>query len=376
VGRDDGRIRVLWLAKGLGPGGMERLLVNHARVGDRDRFEYHAAYLVPRPGSVVDELRDLGVESIRLTDGNPVDPRWVARLRHEVNERHIDVVHAHSPMPAAMARPALRAMPHRPALVYTEHNTWDCYGRATWTANVVTYPLDDAQFAVSIDARDSMPARLGRHVEPLTHGIDLAAVAAQAELRDDARKELGAGPDDVVVITVAHLRAEKAYDVLLRAARRVLDEHPNAMFVSVGHGPLEAEMQALHRELGLGDRFRFLGFRSDAVRLMAGADVLALSSHQEGLPLTYMESTALGLPIVSTAVGGLVDHVEPEVSGLLVPPGDPMALADALGRVVADPELRAALGRGAAAHAPTFDAATSVRRQEAVYTELVAKGRR
>lgn len=375
MGRDDGRIRVLWLAKGLGPGGMERLLVNHARVGDRDRFEYHAAYLVPRPGSVVDELEQLGVPVVRLTDGSAVDPRWVASLRNEVRARGIDVVHAHSPMPAAMARPALRAMPERPRLVYTEHNTWDCYGRATWLANVATYPLDDAQLSVSIDARDSMPARLGRRVEPLTHGIDLQAVAAHATERDQARAELGAADDDVVVMTVAHLRTEKAYDVLLRAARIVVDEHPRARFVSIGHGPLEQQMHALRDELGLGERFRFLGFRSDAVHLMAGADVLALSSHQEGLPLTYMESTALGVPIVSTAVGGLVDHVEPEVSGLLVPPGDPVALAAALGRVVGDDELRARLAAGAAAHAPTFDAARAVRRQEALYEQLVRGGR-
>lgn len=371
MGRGDRRIRVLWLAKGLGPGGMERLLVNHARVADTARFEYAAAYLVDRPNSVIPELAALGVRSIRLTDGDPRDPRWTRRLRGMVSDHEIDVVHAHSPMPAAMARPVLRAMSDGPRLVYTEHNTWDCYGRPTWTANVTTYPLDHAQFAVSRDARDSMPALLARRVEPLTHGIDLDLVRAAGVERASVRAELGLTPDDVAVITVAHFRTEKGYEVLLSAARQVLDSNPNAVFLSVGHGPLEAQVKAMHVDLGLGDRFRFLGFRSDAVRLMAGADIFTLSSHQEGLPVTFMEASALGLPTVATAVGGLVDHVVQGVSGVLVPPGDPDALAHALTEVISDPELRARLAIGAARSPTAFDASAAVRRQEAVYAELV-----
>ena len=172
----DGRTRVLWLVKGLGPGGMERLLVNHARFGDRDRFAYQAAYLVDRPNSVVGELEDLGVPCTRLGGGRDIDPRWLSRLRALVVAEAIDVVHVHSPMPAAMARPVLRALRRRPSIVYTEHNTWDCYGRTTRVANLLTYALDDAQFAVSTTAAASPPSHLAARVEVLTHGIDLDAV--------------------------------------------------------------------------------------------------------------------------------------------------------------------------------------------------------
>lgn len=371
-GTDD-RIRVLWLSKGLGPGGMERLLVHHAAVGDSDRFSYSAAYLVDRPNSVVPELEALGVECIPLVGGRDVDPRWTLRLREVVRRRGIDVVHAHSPMPAALARPVLRSMRSAPKLVYTEHNTWDCYGRTTWAANIATYPIDDAQFSVSREARDSMPSRLARRVEPLTHGIDLDAVAVHRGERDAVRGELGVGETDVMVITVAHFRTEKGYEVLLEAAREVLDQNPHALFFSVGHGPLEAEVRSMHAELGLGDRFRFLGFRADAPRLMAGADVFCLSSHQEGLPVSFMEASALGLPTVATAVGGLVDHVVHRESGMLVRPGRPSELASALGEVVADAELRARLGDGALTAAPAFDAAVAVQRQEAVYDDLVRR---
>lgn len=362
---------VLWLAKGLGPGGMERLLVHHARAGDRERFRYLAAYLVDRPNSVVPELEELGVPCHRLgAHRRADDPRWLGELHALVRDEGVKVVHGHSPLPTALARPMLRGGRRRPAIVYTEHNTWDCYGRATRWANLVTYPLDDAQFAVSREAAASPPARLAARVEVLTHGIDLDAVAAHRASRDRLRAELGLAPDTVVVTTVANLRREKAYDVLLDAAATVLADHDDVVFLSVGHGQLTDEMHRRAAEMGLGDRFRFLGFRADALDLLAASDVFTLASRQEGLPVAYMEATALGLPAVVTAVGGLPDHVDDGVSGALVSPESPEALASALGRVVGDPGLRARWGAAALEHAAAFDAAVAVRRQEQVYAEL------
>lgn len=368
--RGDGRrICVLWVAKGLGPGGMERLLVNHARFGDRERFEYHAAYVVERPESVVGELEDLGVPCHRLGTGG-TDPRWPFALRSLARRIDADVVHSHSPLPAAAARLVSRSGRSRPALVYTEHNTWDCYGRATRLANSLTYRLDDARFAVSTEAAACAPTGLRRPPEVLTHGIDVEGVRAAGADRRAVRAEIGASESTTVVTTVANLRTEKAYDVLLPAARQVLDRHPDVVFLAVGHGPRRAELEDLHRRLGLGDRFRFLGFRKDAVRLMGASDVFALSSRQEGLPVAFMEATALGLPVVSTAVGGLPDFVDDGTTGLLVRPEDAGQLATALGRLVEDPELRARLAEGSAKLADTFDARTAVRRQEQVYEEL------
>lgn len=364
------QVRVLWLAKGLGPGGMERLLVNHARVGDRERFSYRAAHVVDRPDSVVPELEELGVPCTRLG----VDRPWPQDLRRLIREERIDVVHTHSPLPAAVARSlCAAARPARPH-VYTEHNTWDCYVRTTRLANAVTYPLDAATFAVSNDARRSVPAPLRRRVEVLTHGIDLEAARSHRAEREPARAELGLTERDVLVLTVAHLRVEKGYDVLLRAARDVVDRHAEVVFASVGHGPLEDELRRAHARSGLGGRFRFLGFRPDVGRLLAAADVFCLASRQEGLPVAFMEATAMGVPTVATAVGGLVDHVRegPDSPGVLVPPDDPAALGAALGRLVADAALRRRMGAAAEVESRHFDASHAVRRQEAVYARLVA----
>ena len=100
-----------------------------------------------------------------------------------------------------MTRLAFSAQRNGPRLVYTEHNTWDCYGATTRALNALTYPLDEAQFAVSATVRDSVPRALSRRLEPLTHGIDLEEVRRAASLRKATRASLGVGHNDVVVAT-------------------------------------------------------------------------------------------------------------------------------------------------------------------------------
>lgn len=370
MGQTGDPTRVLWLAKGLGPGGMERLLVTHAQVGDRDRFEYHAAYLVDRPHSVTAELEAAGVPCHRLGTGSSRDVLWTRELRALVRRIGADVVHVHSPMPAALARPALRTMRGRPAVVYTEHNSWDCYGRATRLANALTYPLDDAQLAVSDAAAASPPGPLGRRVETLVHGIDVDAVAKHGPEREAARAELGVADDTIVVVNVANLRREKAHDNLLAAVALAVPRAPELVVLCVGQGPLADTLAAERDRLGLGDHVRFLGFRDDVHRLLAAADVFCLASHHEGLPVALMEASAAGLPTVATAVGGVPSVVDDGRNGLLVPPGDAPALADALVRVAHEPDLRERLAGGALATAARFDATAAVARIESVYASV------
>jgi len=367
---NDRRIGVLWVAKGLGPGGMERLLVNHARLGDRDRFTYRAAYVVDRPNSVVGELEELDVPCHRLGPGGGVT--WLRDLLALVRRPDIDVVHVHSPLPAAAARPMLRFLPRSSAAVYTEHNTWDCYGRPTRLANAVTYPLDQARFAVSRDAAASAPPWLARRTVVLTHGVDIDRVRSHGPARRQARANLGVSDGEVLVVTVANLRREKAYDVLLDAAAQIVATSPEVRFVSAGQGPLRDELLARRDELGLGDRFRFLGFRQDVLDLVAAADVFALSSRREGLPVAYMEACALGVPSVVTAVGGLPESVRDGIDGRLVEPGSATALSRALLEVVRDPGLRARMAAAASAGAGRFDARHAITEQERVYRQLVA----
>lgn len=369
VGRD--ALRVLWLTKGLGPGGAERLLVALARTIDRDRFAATAAYLLPEKNHLVGELGEAGVTALCLEGSSEHDLRWARRLRRLVVDRGIDVVHVHAPYPAAVARPLLHSLGRRrPAIVYTEHNSWEGYGPATRWANALTYPLDDARLAVSPAALASMPAPFRRRTEVLVHGIDLAGVAAHRANRDRVRAELEIPDATVVVVTLANLRAHKDYPTLLGAARRTLDTGAAIRVVAVGQGPLEAEVRTLADRLGLGDAFQLLGYRSDALDVLAAGDIFTLSSRAEGYPVALMEALALGLPVVATAVGGIPEAVRSGVEGLTVPAGRPDLLGEALATLAGDAERRATLGAAARERSALFDIRRATARIEAVYNEV------
>jgi glycosyltransferase involved in cell wall biosynthesis len=143
-------------------------------------------------------------------------------------------------------------------------------------------------------------------------------------------------------------------------------------FAAAGQGALEDALKVRHRELGLGDRFQFLGHRSDALRLLTGADVFVLASHQEGLPVVLMEAMSVGAPVVATSVGGVPQVIHDDVNGLLVSPGRPDCLARALMRITADPELRRRLARQAGKDSAAFDIARASGEIEDIYRGLLA----
>jgi glycosyltransferase involved in cell wall biosynthesis len=367
---------VLSLIKGLGPGGAERLLVNAAAVRDRDRFAYETAYLLPWKDALVPELEADGVAVHCLGGGAEHDVRWAVRLRRLLVAKRFDVLHVHSPYVASIARLVACTVPRasRPALVSTEHNGWSSFALPTRLLNAATLPLSDAVITVSSHVERSIWKPFRRRSETIVHGIPLARVRAALAGRDDVRAELGAPPDVVLVGTVANYTPQKDWPNLLRAARLVADAGARIRFCAVGQGPLEEEVQALHRELALESVVRITGYRPDAVRLMAGCDVFVLASRFEGLPVALMEALVLGLPVVATEVGGVPEAITSGVEGVLVPPERPDRLAAALQDLAAEPEARARMAQAARARGEDFDITRAVRVIESIY-EDVTRGR-
>jgi glycosyltransferase involved in cell wall biosynthesis len=367
-------IRVLWLVKGLGPGGAERLMVAAAGAHDRRAVSLRAAYLLPWKDALVGDLEALDVGCTCLDVRDERDVRWAIRLRRLLIDHPVDVLHAQSPYPAGIARLVVRTLPRRvrPRLVYTVHNTWTSFSTPTrWLAGA-TYGLDAADVAVSEVVRSTLGPRARRRTETVVHGIDLVGVRAQRGARAAIRAELGLAPDELVLGTVANFRAQKDYPNLLAAARLLVDRGVPVRIVAVGQGPQEAETRALHASLGLGDRVVLTGRRDDAVAVMGACDAFVMASNNEGLPVAIMEALALGLPVVSTAVGGIPEAIADGVEGLLVPARDPDALAAAITRIVEDPALRARLADGAAVAGDRYDIRTTTARLEAIYREVVA----
>jgi glycosyltransferase involved in cell wall biosynthesis len=369
------RIRVLWLIKGLGPGGAERLLVAAAELRDRAAFDYRAAYLLPWKDHLVGELEAAGVPVRCLETRDERDVRWAARLRSLLVESPVDVVHIHSPYVAGIARVVIRTLPARtrPRVVVTEHNAWSTYTSTTRWLNAATSGLDDATITVSDEVKGSLRGRAAARATVIAHGIPVQHVRSQRAARASARQELGVAPDTVLLGTVANYVAKKDYPNLLHAARRLRSRQPDVRWCAVGQGPKAESIHALRHELGLDEVVLLPGYRPDAVRLMAACDVFVLASRFEGLPVALMEACALGLPIVATAVGGVPEAIEDGVQGRLVPPARPDLLADAIEELLVDPERRAAMADASAALAEKYDAARAVREIEAIYRRVVER---
>ena len=367
------RLKVLWLIKGLGPGGAERLLVSAARVRDRAAFDVDVAYLLPWKGDLSGALAAQGVGVLCLGAASRWDPRWATALRRLLREERYDIIHNHSPMVAAICRLAVRSLPadDRPVLISTEHNTWSSHGPMTRLANRATFGMDSAHIAVSEDTRGSIPTRLRPQVETIVHGLVLADAEAARTGRAEMRQRLGFTATDIVVTTVANYRSHKGYPDLLAAARTVTSERPYVQFVAIGQGPLAAEVRQERDRLGLADRFRLLDQRDDVLDVLAASDVFVLASRFEGYPVALMEALAIGLPVVATAVGGIPDAVRDHVSGILVPPGQARQMAAVLTTVADDAGLRRRLAEGALCSGGTYDIGEAVRRIECLYREVL-----
>jgi glycosyltransferase involved in cell wall biosynthesis len=378
-GADRGRpARVLLLIKCLDYGGAERLLVDMTARGDRTSFEYEAAYVLKERHRLADDMRSTGTPVHALGARGDWDLKWIMALRRLLVDRHYDLIHFHLPYAASLGRLVVQSLPKesRPKLVYTQHCTWDEMGASVRMLNRATIGLDDALVTVSEASREGLPETLRPRAQVVIHGVD---VSRSAELRTDrerirreVRDELGVPPGDVLVLAVANLRPEKGYDVLLEAARILQAGDAPVSFAAAGYGPLDDELHRIHGDLGLGDRFRFLGPRADVLRLMTGADVFVLPSHHEGLPVAVMEATSAGLPLVMTAVGEIPGLFTDGVDALLVPPGRADLLATSLERVVRDPALREELGKAALDRSAIFDVTSAAHEVEDIYRRLLA----
>ncbi|MCG8462660.1 MAG: glycosyltransferase [Holophagales bacterium] len=367
-------IRVAHLIHGLGLGGAQQVIRFLVRERNPDEFE-HRVYTCH--GGVFEEpIRRAGAEVRVLPRRIPkFDPFWVGAMARAMRDDAIDLVHGHlfgDTLHGYLAAKRVGLLP----MVMTLHNTVTARTRLQlrgyrWLLGRRTVPVACAGFV-----RTSFLEHMGAVAEPIRaieNGIsaeDLGDGARQRARRMFA--ELGVPGDSRVFGTVGRLAEQKAYPLLFQALTRA-PESPPIHLLMLGDGPLAGDLQQRVVELGLEDRVTFAGFRNDVPRLLPGLDALVFSSRFEGLPMALLEAMSAGLPTVATRVGGMPEALDDGESGLLVPAGDAEALADAMGRLAGDAELRRRLGRGARERFERdFTARAMTRRYEELYREVMA----
>lgn len=376
------RLRVVHVITRLELGGAQQNTLYCVRHHDRARFD--VALVAGVGGMLDDDARAIPDATVDLVPylRHPISPvgdaRAVGRLAAAFRALAPDVVHTHSSKAGILGRLAAVRAGVR-TIVHTVHgwsfnDTQDGLRRRVYaglerhvakrTTRLVCVARADVERGLALGIGDP-----GRY-RVLRSGIELGAYRRAANVRAAARSAWGFGEDVTVVGTLANFKPQKAPLDFVRAAARALASDGSLAFVAAGDGPLRAEAERLARRSGIADRLRFLGWRRDAAEVLAGFDLFLLTSRFEGLPRSVLQAIDAGVPVVATAVDGTPEIVDDGRTGLLVPPGDVEAAADAVIRFARDPALarrcaeaaRDRLGR-------EFDLAAMVRELEKLYLD-------
>lgn len=262
-------------------------------------------------------------------------------------------------------------------IVSTHHSTRNADGgRIIDRPNRWLTPWNDAFVAVAKSAGEYLVEHedLPRErVVVIYNGVEPDKY--NGENRAAARRTLDLPEDVPVIVHVAALRPEKAHDVLLLAARMVVDKIPAARFLLVGDGDLRASIEKQRDALGLADEVQLLGRRSDIPEILAAGDIAVLCSHPmvETFPNSVLEAMASRRPVVCTNVGSISEQISDGVEGFLIEPGDHQALAERLISLIENPELRAQMGeRGRQVVVDNFSTARMVGDREKLFLSLAA----
>lgn len=374
------RIRVCFVVNNLDVGGLEKVALNLINRIDRERFDPSIVCLLGQ-GKLFSELllppdRVLVVDKGRRRPPLDFDPTVLGHIAQFFRRTHVDVVHAHNVAPLVFGGLARRLAWSDAPLVYSEHNQIYSATISQRRKFRVYVRLADLVVAVSEDLKKALARDYAIGSRVIYNGVDGQRFCAVPEARARLRREFGCEDGDFVVGTGVVLSEQKGVAFLLGAARRVLDRAPEVRFVIAGEGPARPELERRARDLGLGERVRFLGYRRDIPEFLSAIDLYALPSLWEGLPLALLEALAAGKPIVATRVGGNPEIVEEGVHGCLVPPRDEAALADAILRVRADEALLANAAERSRAHFERlFSLEAMVRAHQDLYADVVRKRR-
>jgi glycosyltransferase involved in cell wall biosynthesis len=365
----DEPIRVLRVIARLNVGG-PALHVSYL-TSELDKIGYQTLLVAGRvsegEGSMEYAAQARGIEPVYVPslqrEISPIaDAAAVAKILGLIREFRPQVLHTHTAKAGTVGRTAAllagRARPQAVVHTFHGHVLRGYFGAAkTEGFRLLERRLaraSDALIAVSPEVRDDL-VRLGiapeSKISVIRLGLDLASRVATAPGAGEQLRATLDIPDDAFVVGwLGRMTEIKRVDDLVRA---FADVAPDAHLLLVGDGPLRPRLETLARELRLDARVHFVGFRNDVGAVYAACDAVALTSANEGTPVTVIEALAAGVPVVATDVGGVADVVDADRSGYLAPPGDTAAVASALRRLAADPAARKRMG--AAGHADVIE---------------------
>ncbi len=361
-------LNVMLMTDVTGRGGAEKALVDLAL--RLDRSHYNISVCATRSAGNYQPLLDAaGVHTFILGRTSRWEIYKMLRLIRLFRQQPVHILHTHLFGSNTWGR-VLGKLAGVPVIIAHEH--WSTKSRQEAWVDRLLSRLSDRILVPSQESKrivmrtDHIPAN---RVNVIYNGVDVSQFAP----RDDsgaARRELGVPPGATLIGYVGRLSPEKGgQDILIRAVSRVRQTNPNVRLVVVGDGPLRPGLEKLAATLD--EPVIFTGLRADVARLLAAMDIFVLPSLHEALPIAALEAMSTRLPVIATSVGGNPEVVQEGVTGLLVPPGDEIALYKAIMKLLSEPTLASSIAVAAQAHVnANFTLDQMARRVEALYDEL------
>ena len=320
----------------------------------KDEKEFAVLAVVLNEARLAEQLRAEGVETIVIDETQHSFRQILKALKEKLKSRHIDIIHSHRYKENILAAQLKKAGLAR-YLVQTVHGSGERFkGFSRLKMKIYSY-LNKRQTRRYFDRVITVSDDILREYEnkfpkgraiTVHNAVDIAHIRPTRTVAE-IRRDLNIGLNSPVIGTAGRLVPVKGYDLFLEAARFIIEDKPQAVILIAGDGPLMEELKQKAISLGIDNNVRFLGFREDIIDILNCFDIFVMSSHHEGIPMVLLEAMALQKPVVSTAVGGVREVIEDNLSGLLVKPGDVRALALACLIVLNRPETQTKLSLGA-----------------------------
>ena len=361
-------IPLIYVITGLPPGGAETLLLDVVRRLNRSQFEVTVVCF--RDGVLAPEFRR-NAQVCCFDIQQRLHPLIFFRLSRIIRDVRPQLVHTH--LIEADVIGGITAVIHKvPVILSTRHGLQ--HWRKKPLASLVSRPLQ-WPFTRVISSSHCVAEFIEKYngAEPqknclIYNGIDLSRFPFRGIC------PIGHGVKQVgpIIGCVAMFKPVKGHEYLIRAFPLVLQRYPGARLVLVGDGKMRVHLEALVRKLGLGSHVSFVGICSDVYYWLNRFDVFVLPSLYEGFGIAAVEAMAVGVPVVASNVGGLAEIIQDRTTGILIPPGDSDALAEAIGEILANPDLRRDLIQSARNQVEDkFTIDEHVRRLESMYFGLL-----
>lgn len=373
------KMNILWLVDHLGFDGVmhgaSKYYLNAIPAFDNSKFNVLLCVL-RKEDHITKFFKDKNVNVFHLGRGK-FDLMTIFDVLKLVKNEKIQVIHAHGYGSSNFGR-LMKIIRKTPVIVHAHDDDRNYPFHQKIADNLLRNFMDKA-IAVSESVKESCVKKRNMSEEKvyvINNGIPLQDFTIPEDARVQIeRKRLGINSNSNVIGTVARFREEKGVKYLIQSAVKVLEAFPDTVFLIAGDGPLREELINLSRQLGLENKVIFAGFCQDIPAILSILDIVAFPSLTEGFPIAILEAMAMGKPIVATNVGGIKQILSDGKTGFLVPPKDPVALAEKIIYLMTHQNEAKKTGLRAKEESKLYDNNSHVRKLEEVYSGLISEVR-